>query len=141
LVGAFFAFASSSGSPIRAMVRLQAARHSVFVMCVPRSQKAMQSSSVLPPPPGVLAAASLGLSLEDGVEPPLVSGVVDVRLAGVPPLDRGVVVRGSDCGGSGAREGKGAPTADEGARFAGAAAGLIGAGDGVVGVVAPRAGL
>jgi hypothetical protein len=132
LVGAFFDFASSLEPPIRAMVRLQAARHSDFVMCVPRSQKVMQSSSVLPPPPGALAAASLGLVPADGAL---------VRLAGTPPLDNGAVVSDGDWGGSGASEGEGEPTADEGAGFAGVAAGLTGAGNGVVGVVAPRVGL
>ncbi len=43
------------------MLRTQAAFHSAFVMCVPRSQKPMQSASVLPPPPGALGAVSLGL--------------------------------------------------------------------------------
>ena len=43
------------------MVRRQAAFHSVFVICVSRSQKPMQSASVLPPPPGALGANSLGL--------------------------------------------------------------------------------
>jgi hypothetical protein len=43
------------------MVRLQATRHSAFVMCVAGSQKLMQSSKVLPPPPGALGADWLGL--------------------------------------------------------------------------------
>jgi hypothetical protein len=47
------------------MLRTQAAFHSAFVMCVPRSQKPMQSASVLPPPPGALGAVSLGLPPED----------------------------------------------------------------------------
>jgi hypothetical protein len=38
------------------IVRRQALRHSDLVICVPRSQKPMQSSNDLPPPPGVLRA-------------------------------------------------------------------------------------
>jgi hypothetical protein len=45
--------------------RLQAARHSTLLMCVPASQKAMQSASVLPPPPGLLGADWLGLPLPE----------------------------------------------------------------------------
>jgi hypothetical protein len=44
------------------MVRKQAVLHCAFVMCVSRSQKPMQSASVLPPPPGALGADSLGLA-------------------------------------------------------------------------------
>jgi hypothetical protein len=47
--------------------RLQAARHSTLLMCVPASQKPMQSASDLPPPPGLLGADSLGLPLPDEV--------------------------------------------------------------------------
>jgi hypothetical protein len=47
-----------------AIERLQAARHSGFVMWVAASQKPMQSLSDLPPPPGVLGAVSLGLEEE-----------------------------------------------------------------------------
>src|SRR4029078_7674053 len=43
------------------IVRLQAARHSAFVMCVAASKKPMQSARLLPPPPGALGADSLGL--------------------------------------------------------------------------------
>src|SRR5215472_3106290 len=43
------------------MVRLQACRHSAFVMWVAFSQKPMHASRVLPPPPGALVACSLGL--------------------------------------------------------------------------------
>src|SRR5262245_22941921 len=60
-------------------------------MCVPRSQKPMQSWRVLPPPPAVLCADWLGLSLGPvgvGRRSPLT----------VPPV-RGVV---ATCGGSGA---------------------------------------
>ena len=49
------------------MVRLQASRHSVFVMCVAFSQKPMQSASNLPPPPGALGAFWLGLPEPDEV--------------------------------------------------------------------------
>ena len=47
--------------------RLQAARHSTLLMCVAASQKPMQSASVLPPPPILLGANSLGLALPDEV--------------------------------------------------------------------------
>ncbi len=47
--------------------RLQAARHSTLLMCVAASQKPMQSASDLPPPPGLLGADWLGLSLPDDV--------------------------------------------------------------------------
>src|SRR5215468_1063567 len=43
------------------MVRLQASRHSAFVIWVAFSQKPMHAASVLPPPPGALGACSLGL--------------------------------------------------------------------------------
>ena len=46
------------------MVRLQACRHSAFVMWVAFSQKPMHASRLLPPPPGALAACSLGLPCE-----------------------------------------------------------------------------
>src|SRR5690349_21631461 len=49
--------------------RLQAARHSPLLMCVPASQKPMQSASDLPPPPGLLWADSLGLALPAGEVP------------------------------------------------------------------------
>src|SRR5438874_7122497 len=52
------------------IVRLQATRHSAFVMCVSRSQKPMQSWSDLPPPPGLLGADSLGLAPGDSAKPP-----------------------------------------------------------------------
>ena len=47
--------------------RLQAARHSAFVMCVAASQKLMQSASDLPPPPGLLGFDWLGLLFSDAV--------------------------------------------------------------------------
>jgi len=46
---------------MRCSVRRQAALHSRLVMCVAGSQKRMQSSSVLPPPPGVLGALCPGV--------------------------------------------------------------------------------
>src|SRR5262249_48183217 len=75
-------------------------------MCVPRSQKPMQSWRVLPPPPAVLCADWLGLSLGPGG---------GGRRAGLiePPV-RGVV---ATCGGSGAILGAeviGGPTTDGG---------------------------
>ena len=42
-------------------MRKHDARHSRLLMCVADSQKPMQSTSRLPPPPGVLGAVSLGL--------------------------------------------------------------------------------
>jgi hypothetical protein len=42
-------------------VRKHDARHSRLLICVADSQKPMQSTSRLPPPPGVLGADSLGL--------------------------------------------------------------------------------
>jgi hypothetical protein len=56
-------------------------------MCVAGSQKLMQSLTVLPPPPGVLVACSLGLPGERA----------NVLGLATPPPD-GVVV---DCGGDG----------------------------------------
>lgn len=47
--------------------RMQAARHSTLDMCVALSQNPMQSARVLPPPPGALGAASLGLLEADDV--------------------------------------------------------------------------
>jgi hypothetical protein len=63
-----------------AIERLQAARHSGLLICVAASQKSMQASSDLPPPPGLLGDDSLPL-LEDvpgdsarfGEEPPPVA--------------------------------------------------------------------
>jgi hypothetical protein len=52
------------------IVRLQATRHSAFVMCVSRSQKPMQSWSDLPPPPGLLGADWLGLAPGDSAKLP-----------------------------------------------------------------------
>jgi hypothetical protein len=79
--------------------RLQAARHSTLLMCVAASQKPMQSASDLPPPPGLLGADWLGLSLPDDVlggeraseEPPE-----------EPPPVAKLLGKGSDMGDSGA---------------------------------------
>ena len=94
-------------------VRLQAARHSAFDMCVAGSQKPMQSAKVLPPPPGALGAYSLGLADEEPGdsarllapgEPPPVANCVDscgesganagAWGAGAPIMDCGVEVLG-----------------------------------------------
>jgi hypothetical protein len=75
---------------MRFSVRLQAARHSCLLMCVPASQKPMQSCRLLPPPPGVLGAVSLWLALAPGAAlgAPPDDGVVSVGAAGkgAPPL-------------------------------------------------------
>jgi hypothetical protein len=88
-------------------------------MCVPESQNFMQSASVLPPPPGVLGAASLGL---------------DEFFVVTEPPDRGVVVICGDIGGSGAIAGEGWPIADEGAGLDALVAGFDGVGGRVVGL-------
>ena len=94
-------------------MRLQAARHSAFDMCVAGSQKPMQSAKVLPPPPGALGADSLGLADEEPGdsarllapgEPPPVANCVDscgesgakagAWGAGAPIMDCGVEVLG-----------------------------------------------
>src|SRR5581483_8324849 len=102
------------------MVRSQAPRHSIFVMCVAGSQKAMQSARDLPPPPGVLGADSLGLG-EPGDKARLLDG-------GLPPVENCV----SSCGESGAMGGAcGAGAASvvgasvAGGGVAGAAGGLL----------------
>jgi hypothetical protein len=92
-------------------------------MCVSESQNFMQSASVLPPPPGVLGAASLGL---------------DGFFVVTEPPDKGVVAICGDMGGSGAIPGEGWPIADEGAGLGALVAGFDGVGSGVVG---PRAAL
>jgi hypothetical protein len=93
-------------------------RHSLFVICVPRSQNFTQSSSVLPPPPAVLCADSLGLVLpEDG------EGILSVLT--LPPV-RGIVVVCGESGAVGEGDVIGAPIADEeGAVVAGGAAGAV----------------
>jgi hypothetical protein len=62
------------------------------------------------------------------------------RLAGVPPLDKGVVVIGGDIEGSGASEGEAVPIAEDGAASRAVVAGFAGVTGGVAGV-ALRAGL
>src|SRR5262245_31010210 len=77
--------------------RLQAARHSTLVMCVAASQKPMQSANDLPPPPGLLGADWLGLSLPDEVP--------GERASEEPPEESPPVAnwlgKGSDIGDSG----------------------------------------
>jgi hypothetical protein len=79
--------------------RLQAARHSTFVMCVAASQKPMQSASDLPPPPGLLGADWLGLLLPDEVLP---GERASEEPPEEPPPVSGLTGRGSDMGDSGA---------------------------------------
>ena len=74
----------------RVRERWQAARHSLFVICVAGSQKLKQSAKVLPPPPGALRAASLGLVLD---------GDADCTRVEMPPLNGVVVI----CGDNGAK--------------------------------------
>ena len=78
------------------MERLQAARHSTLVICVPLSQKPMQSASDLPPPPGVLGADSLGLPLPEAVPG------ASARSGADPPPVENWLGNGSDMGDSGA---------------------------------------
>jgi hypothetical protein len=77
--------------------RLQAARHSTLLMCVAASQKPMHSASVLPPPPGLLGADSLGLPDEAPGE----------RASEEPPEEPPPVAnwlgKGSDIGDSGGK--------------------------------------
>jgi hypothetical protein len=82
----------------RFSVRTHAVRHSVLLMCVPRSQKLMQSAIVSPPPPGWLGADSLGL----GPEEVGVGDVADRSTPDAPPLDS---VTGPGVGDSGATAG------------------------------------
>lgn len=88
--------------------RAQALFHSAFVMCVSRSQYPIQSSRLLPPPPAVLGAASVGLALEEAGED------IESDLA-VPPVARVVVVTAGDSGARDCNCGAGAPIADAGA--------------------------
>jgi hypothetical protein len=86
------------------MVRLQAARHSPFVIWVALSQKPMHAASVLPPPPGALGACSLGLPGDSA------------RL--LEPVALPVANCEGSCGDSGATGGAwgaGAPSCDAGA--------------------------
>jgi hypothetical protein len=128
----------------RSITRRQDAAHSRLLMCVPESQKPMQSWNVSPPPPGVLGADRLGLTLVAPIgaivagepPPPLpgkvavtpAPGVVVVSPLGVvvvivvppgvvvviPPLPRKVEVVGGDSGAMGATCGAGVPIADGG---------------------------
>jgi hypothetical protein len=92
--------------------------HSAFVMCVWLSQYPMQSCKLLPPPPAVLGADSLGLLLE-GVGEAVASGLPE------PPAVRVVVVTAGDSGARACSWGAGAPIADAGV----GGGGLAGAGN------------
>jgi hypothetical protein len=100
--------------------RWQAARHSVFVICVSRSHIFMQSAKVLPPPPGALGADSLGLVLD---------GEDDGTRVGIPPLN-GVVVICGDNGAKGEVRVSGEEMAGVGGVTGATAAGLVGRGVG-----------
>ena|SRR5436190_3667215 len=78
--------------------------HSAFVICVADSQKLMQSSSDLPPPPAILGADSVGLVLEGSAGAILVA----------PPAVRTVVVAGAERGAMAVAWAAGAPIADTG---------------------------
>lgn len=82
-----------------AIERLQAARHSGFVMWVAASQKPMQSLSDLPPPPGLLGADSLGLEGDVAGE--------SARFGEDPPPVANWVGNGSDIGASAGSAGSG----------------------------------
>lgn len=82
-----------------AIERLQAARHSGFVMWVAASQKPMQSMSDLPPPPGLLGADSLGLEGDVAGE--------SARFGEDPPPVANWVGNGSDIGASAGSAGSG----------------------------------
>jgi hypothetical protein len=82
-----------------AIERLQAARHSGFVMWVAASQKPMQSLSDLPPPPGLLGADSLGLEGDVAGE--------RARFGEDPPPVANWVGNGSDIGASAGSAGSG----------------------------------
>jgi hypothetical protein len=88
-------------------VRVQAARHSTLLICVPRSQKPMQACRVSPPPPGTLGADSLGLALEAADD-----AVRSVRAG--PPLDSIVWAGGGDNGATAGVCGAGVAMADGG---------------------------
>src|SRR5262245_6346310 len=97
------------------MLRRQAAFHSAFVMCVSRSQKPMQSASVLPPPPGALGADSLGLPEELPGD--------NAKLGCVEPPVANCIGSCGDSGAMGASSGSGSPIADGGAAVAAGGAG------------------
>jgi hypothetical protein len=86
-----------------AIERLQAARHSGFVMWVAASQKPMQSLSDLPPPPGLLGADWLGLEGDVAGE--------SARFGEDPPPVANWVGNGSDIGESAGSAGSGAADA------------------------------
>ena len=73
----------------------------------------MQSCKLLPPPPAVLGAASVGLVLEE-------AGEVSASGLAVPPAVRVVVVIGGGRGATGCNCGAGAPTCDAGVGGGGA---------------------
>jgi len=124
--------------------RLQAARHSTLVMCVAASQNRMQSASDLPPPPGLLGAASLpdevpGERARLGEEPPPVAnwlgngsdmgdsgGTVEPGCAVVGAV--GVVVVGAPAGGVSPDEGVGDNVVDGAAVVPGLLGGTLGVG-------------
>ena len=143
--GVFAAAAISSDLTLsrRFITRRQEAAHSRLLMCVPESQKPMQSLNVSPPPPGVLGADRLGLTLVTpmgaivAAEPPPPPGKVGVTptpgaavvsplgvvvvvvvppgvVTVVPPLPRNVDVVGGLSGAMGATCGAGVPIADGG---------------------------
>jgi hypothetical protein len=108
---------------------MRADLHSAFVMCVALSQYPMQSCKLLPPPPAVLDADSLGLLLE-GVGEAAASGRPE------PPAVKVVVVTAGDSGARACSWDAGAPIADAGV----GGGGLAGAGSVVmVLTVAPGA--
>src|SRR4051812_16338745 len=92
-------------------------------MCVPASQKPIQSLNDLPPPPGALGADSLGLP-GDSAKPPL--------CLGTPPPDNTFDGCCGDSGDMPGTCGAGVPIADEGG-----AVGVLGAWIG--GIVTGRA--
>ena len=101
-------------------VRVQAARHSTLLMCVPRSQKSMQACRVSPPPPGTLGADSLGLALEAADD-----AVRSVRAG--PPLDSIVWAGGGDNGAMAVVWGAGVAMAEGGGAVVGIDVGWVAA--------------
>jgi hypothetical protein len=108
---------------MRLSVRWHAAFHSDFDICVAGSQKPIQSASVLPPPPGALGAASLGLPGDNAKLPP--------PCFGVPPLEEMTGGTGGERGATLGTWGAGVPSAGAGVG-AGAAGGGAGEGSGSV---------
>jgi hypothetical protein len=105
---------------MRFSVRVQAERHSAFVMWVPLSQNPMQASMVSPPPPAVLGEDSLGLVL-------VAVGEVTVSVRAVPPLEAIVEAGGGDSGATAVVWGIAVPIAERGS----VPADTLGAGGGV----------